>query len=129
MQKRVWTIRISLFSFIIIMSLLISLILKNSFTVNYINTTFFIGLILLVISGSSFVIINGFFSAFAMGFKVIFNRNDESIDKSHWSYDKLENKDDKTESLRDKAKKELFIYLPLTVGLFLMLQCIIILII
>ncbi len=129
MKLRVWIIRFSLFLVITILSLLISLVLDNSYIINYINTTFIIGLFFLVFSGTSYIIIFGFFKVFASGFKIIFNRNDEYIDKSHWSYDKVDNQSEKIDPLRYKAKKELFIYLPLTVGLLLILQSIIILLI
>ena len=127
MKQRVWIIRLLLVLIMTAISLLVSLLLKNSYLVNYINTTFMLGLFFLVISGLSYTIIFGFWKVFSMGFKIIFNRGDESLDRSHWSYDKSDSQDDSIDLIRDRAKKELFIYLPLTVGLVLLLQSLIIL--
>ncbi|MGD9677560.1 MAG: DUF3899 domain-containing protein [Vulcanibacillus sp.] len=128
MRRRIWTIRfISIFTSTII-SLLISFVLKSSYTINYINTTFIIGLIFIVFSSLSFVIIFGFFTVLLKGFKLFFYRENPSVDRTHWSYDINNTPNNNHKNLlREKARKELFIYLPFIIGVVMILQSIIIL--
>ncbi|OEG00090.1 hypothetical protein BHF71_06500 [Vulcanibacillus modesticaldus] len=128
MRHRIWTIRILISLGLSLLSLIIAFFLKDSLFLNYINTSFMIGLFFLVISGISYVIISGFFDVFVIGWKNLFFKKDPYVDKNHWSYDNnVSTVDDEIKKLRKKAKLELFIYLPLFIGFFLISQSFILL--
>lgn len=127
MRRRVWVIRLIFSVVFILLSLIISFFLSDAFAVNFLNTSFVIGLLLLAISGASFVIINGFFDVFALGWKRIFSREDLTDDRSHWSYDRENTSDSEKDVLRKKAKNELFIFLPMTIGIVLVVLSLVIL--
>lgn len=127
MRKRIWIIRLLMSTVMIITSAIISLFFSNSFIINFMNTSFLLALSFMVISGLSYVIINGFFNIFVLGWKRIFNKDDLTVDRSHWSYDKKDENNSERELLRKNAKKELFIYIPLSIGIILFVISIIIL--
>lgn len=127
MRKRIWIIRLLMSTVMIITSAIISLFFSNSFIINFMNTSFLLALSFMVISGLSYVIINGFFNIFVLGWKRIFSKDDLTVDRSHWSYDKKDENNSERELLRKNAKKELFIYIPLSIGIILFVISIIIL--
>lgn len=118
---RIWTIRLALSISISVITLLFSFSMDGTTLLNYINTSFLIGLFLLIISGSSFVINLGFFDTFAKVTKKIFKKDDEYTDKTHWSYNE-NNKDEEDKHLRKNKKLEYLLYSPLFISFFLMAQ-------
>lgn len=127
MLLRRWMIRVILSLFFSVVSLIIAFLNGDSLLLQYINTTFMIGLFFLVISGISLILFSGFFNVFALGWKNLFFKKDPYEDRNHWHY---ENKDpagkDPAEMekliLRKKAKLELTFFLPLSVSILLLLQ-------
>ncbi|WP_068722652.1 DUF3899 domain-containing protein [Tepidibacillus decaturensis] len=122
MAKRKWFIRIILSITFSILSGMISIITEGKFLTNYINISFMIGLFLLMISGVAVVIFSGFFDLFAKGWKQLFFKSDPSVDRSHWRYEINANGESKDDLLRKNAKRELFIFIPLFISLFLIIQ-------
>ena len=105
---------------------LISLFMKDQYAINYMNTSFIIGLVFLMFAGAAYTIIGGFWDVFIKGSKIVFRRREADDDDTHWSFDK-EEEEDEVELMREGAKRELFIFLPLTAGLTLLVQAIAIL--
>ncbi|MFV9511182.1 DUF3899 domain-containing protein [Tepidibacillus sp. LV47] len=123
MKKRIWLIRVMLGLFFTLVSILYAYMREGNFLLNYSNTTFMIGLSLLLISGIGIVHISGFFHVFWLGWKKMFFREDPYTDSTHWSQEK--DKVPKEIILRKKkAKYELFIYLPLFIAIILIIQAI-----
>lgn len=131
MRNRKWLITLSVITILNLFTLVYAYIEQGDFLINFVNASFMIGLFFLVISGSSYVIIGGFFKVSLMGWKRLLKRNnDDSIDRTHWSYENNEyededvNEDDKhsTSDLRKKAKNDLFITLPLIIGIVLIAE-------
>ena len=126
MTKRVWLIRLLLVVAFTALTALITLFFKGQYILNYMNTSFIIGLILLMIAAVAYTVIYGFWDVFAAGSKLLFRRRHEEKDETHWSFDKKEDKEP-IDQLRDSAKRELFIFLPLITGIALLMQTIAIL--
>ncbi len=126
MAKRVWLIRLLVVLAFTAITALFALIPKETYAASYMNTSFIIGLIFLMVAAVAYTIIFGFWNVFAAGSKLMFRRRDEDEDDTHWSFDKPE-VEETVEHLREGAKRELFIFIPLTVGLVLLAQAITIL--
>lgn len=124
MRMRVWFIRLVLAFAFTILSLIISFIMNGSLLINYINTSFMTGLFFLTICGITLIIFSGFFNVFALGWKKLFFRDDQFSDKTHWSYDINSKKElaNEKQLLRRKVRHELFIYIPLSIAIFLLTQ-------
>lgn len=123
MTKRVWLIRLLVVLAFTALTALLALISKETYAVSYMNTSFIVGLIFLIFAAVAYTIIYGFWDVFAAGSKLLFRRRDEDEDETHWSFDKPE-PEETVERLREAAKRELFIFIPLTAGLVLLAQAI-----
>ncbi|WP_165894961.1 DUF3899 domain-containing protein [Tepidibacillus fermentans] len=123
MIKRIWFIRAIMSLLFTLISILIAFFHKGNFLLNYSNTTFMIGLTLLLISGIMIVHISGFFRVFWLGWKKMFFREDPYTDSAHWSQEKTEIPDEMA-LRRKQAKYELLIYLPLFIALILICQAV-----
>ncbi len=123
MKKRIWAIRLTLLIGVSIISLFISILMQGPLLTYYINTSFILGLIFLIITGISFIIFFGFFTVFVEGWKKLYYTKDPYEDKSHWSYDKkITTPKQGMIMLRQNAKYELFLFLPLFLGFSLLVQ-------
>jgi len=121
MKTRKWSIRLITILSLSLVIFLYAYLRGSDILLGFINASFMVGLLLLIISGSSYVIIGGFFKVSLMGWKRLLRRNDDDyIDRTHWSYDKNNGDNDEDvllkQELRGKAKNELFITLPFIVG-------------
>lgn len=132
MKTRKWLIRLLAVLSLSLLSLLYAYIKDEDILLEFINASFMIGLFFLVISGSTYVIAGGFFKVWSMGWKRLFRRrNEDPIDRTHWSYDDDEYEDENDEEvqlrreLRKKAKNELFLTLPLVIGVALIAESLI----
>lgn len=128
MITRKWFIRLITVLGLSLVALLYAYLNDGDILLNYINASFMIGLFFLVISGSAYVINGGFFKVWSMGWKRLFRRNnDDDVDRTHWSYDNGEDEEDVQlrQVLRKKAKNELFLTLPLVVGVALIAESLI----
>lgn len=127
MKNRVWSIRLIITLIALVIVLLIALLLKGQFIVNYINISFNAGLIFLMFAGITYTIIYGFWEVFGKGAKFLFSTKNDEKDRDHSRHEEKPDSKNEAELLRESAKKELFIFLPLTVGLILLTISIIIL--
>lgn len=120
MKTRKWLIRSVTVLSLSLMIFLYAYMQGSNILLSFIDASFMVGLFFLVISGSTYVIIGGFFKVSLTGWKALLSRNLNDIDRTHWSYDKDNDKDDEydlsKQELRRKAKRELFIILPFIVG-------------
>ncbi len=121
MKKRIWSIRLLITLIALIIVLMIALLLKDQFIVNYLNTSFIISLIFLMFAGIAYTITYGFWEVFGKGAKFLFSTRDDKKDRDHFKHEEKSDSKNETELLREAAKKELFIFLPLTVGLALLI--------
>lgn len=110
-----------------IIVLLIALFMKDQFIVNYLNASFMVSLFFLAFAGIAYTVIYGFWDVFAKGAKFLFSRRDDEGDWSTLDYEEKFNNKSEGDLLRANAKKELFLFLPLTIGLLLLIISIIIL--
>lgn len=122
MLLRRWMIRIILSLFFSAVSFIVSFLNGDTLLLQYINTTFMIGLFFLVISGISLVLFSGFFNVFVLGWKKLFFREDPYEDRNHWHYENKDPAESEKLILRKKAKLELVFFLPLSVSIILLIQ-------
>ncbi len=120
MKKRAWAIRLLVTLMAMVIALLIALIMKGHILVNYLNVSFIISLFFLIFAGIAYTIIYGFWDVFIIGSKFLFSRRDEEKDKNFWTLSKPQTTKTESDLLREKAKKELFIFIPLTAGIIIL---------
>ncbi len=125
MTKRSWFTIIILSVLFSLVSLFISFFKQGEIITNYINISFIIGLLFLLIFSINLIIISGFFDLFFKGWKKLLFNEDSYTVSTHLNMNKEDNidkHDKENKLLRKKAKYQLFLFIPLIIGIILLFQ-------
>jgi len=122
MKKRNWFTRLFFITLFSLVSLTIASRKPGDLLLQYINSSFLIGLFFLIASGIAIIFTFGVFQNFFKAWKSIYTIRDPYSDSDHWS------REDNEEVPLSLTRVEYTITIPLMVGLTLIVESVVLLI-